>query len=559
MKWPWVNGSSTILASPAAPTTAVVLPLVSALISSSKVYQSSSWGLPALAAATKLQLQVAKQVLDLVLCYCPAEDVTHFWSSELCCSREEIEACGSIQEVIQMREERKRRHLQHLELLEQLVWASARILSTVVSTMTEVVALVSSRAVDVELWQRLQIELRNISKDKAYPQGLLGGLLCVVKGVGELPPELWGEEGQEGGADVAATSGRKPAAATAVKPEGEEARQRTAAAAAATVAPAGGEGTGEGAAAAGEPTGAGAAAGGGDQAGAAATASTPTAAAAAPASGKTKKPVSEFRVVKELTLDAADAAAAVVAKGLDQFGSKVILGLHNIPPSLLCCTKPGPAPAAATAVCMQSWVKVLEGAAGEVAEGVAFEDWLLAAAKQLMEVCWRLFFPNSKQVQKLLARPPQALWFRANATPGSQPPHTVASGSSNSGSRSQLHETSSSKAEDVQGSSSSSAGDGETLLELLTYLDELAAAVAQNAPLNVGCNNMSCTRLCGMSELELVPGVGQGTEGVGGRGWCGGCQAVSYCSPECQKKAWEQHKFLCKKLKRRQGLGGGEL
>ena len=50
------------------------------------------------------------------------------------------------------------------------------------------------------------------------------------------------------------------------------------------------------------------------------------------------------------------------------------------------------------------------------------------------------------------------------------------------------------------------------------------------------CNEHSCLSFAGHSEALL------------GRHKCGGCQAAAYCSRECQQKAWQGHKPVCKAI-----------
>jgi hypothetical protein len=53
------------------------------------------------------------------------------------------------------------------------------------------------------------------------------------------------------------------------------------------------------------------------------------------------------------------------------------------------------------------------------------------------------------------------------------------------------------------------------------------------------CNNPVCGNVSGPSEAQLV----------GGRSClCAGCCTARYCSRECQRQHWKQHKPVCKAL-----------
>ena len=85
--------------------------------------------------------------------------------------------------------------------------------------------------------------------------------------------------------------------------------------------------------------------------------------------------------------------------------------------------------------------------------------------------------------------------------------------------------------------------------ELLQDLLLVVEVLLEEVPLPVGCSNMACVNLEGMSETRAA-----------GK-WCSGCKVVRYCSRECQVAHWRSHKGLCKRLQEEQGEGssrGGE-
>jgi hypothetical protein len=53
------------------------------------------------------------------------------------------------------------------------------------------------------------------------------------------------------------------------------------------------------------------------------------------------------------------------------------------------------------------------------------------------------------------------------------------------------------------------------------------------------CNNPACANVSGPSEARLVSGKGC---------LCGGCRVARYCSRDCQRAVWKQHKPVCKAL-----------
>ena len=71
----------------------------------------------------------------------------------------------------------------------------------------------------------------------------------------------------------------------------------------------------------------------------------------------------------------------------------------------------------------------------------------------------------------------------------------------------------------------------------LATLGEALCAVAHKQ----SCNNPTCSNLSGPSELQLVK-VRSST--------CSGCRTARYCSPECIRQHWKQHRPVCKALAR---------
>jgi hypothetical protein len=89
----------------------------------------------------------------------------------------------------------------------------------------------------------------------------------------------------------------------------------------------------------------------------------------------------------------------------------------------------------------------------------------------------------------------------------------------------------SSSSNDGGGGSSSAAPLKPSVCQQLQAYGEAVCALL---PQPGCCNEPSCLSFAGHSEALL------------GRHKCGGCQAAAYCSRECQQKAWQGHKPVCK-------------
>jgi hypothetical protein len=71
----------------------------------------------------------------------------------------------------------------------------------------------------------------------------------------------------------------------------------------------------------------------------------------------------------------------------------------------------------------------------------------------------------------------------------------------------------------------------------LAALGEALCAVTHKQ----SCNNPSCGNISGPSELQLVKGRSN---------TCSRCRTARYCSPECMRQHWKQHRPVCKALGR---------
>jgi hypothetical protein len=74
-------------------------------------------------------------------------------------------------------------------------------------------------------------------------------------------------------------------------------------------------------------------------------------------------------------------------------------------------------------------------------------------------------------------------------------------------------------------------------VQKLSALGEALCSVAHKQ----SCNNPTCSNVLGPSELQLVKGRSN---------TCSGCRTARYCSPECMRRHWKQHRPICKGLER---------
>ena len=74
-------------------------------------------------------------------------------------------------------------------------------------------------------------------------------------------------------------------------------------------------------------------------------------------------------------------------------------------------------------------------------------------------------------------------------------------------------------------------------VQKLSAVGEALCSVAHKQ----SCNNPTCSNVLGPSELQLVKGRSN---------TCSGCRTARYCSPECMRRHWKQHRPICKGLER---------
>jgi hypothetical protein len=96
----------------------------------------------------------------------------------------------------------------------------------------------------------------------------------------------------------------------------------------------------------------------------------------------------------------------------------------------------------------------------------------------------------------------------------------------------------------AQGVGSTTAAVKDTAFELLRHLNVLALRGTKR-PIGFSCNNPKCGNLEGFSEVGLVvPGVKGAPRGKGA-GVCEMCKAACYCSRECQWHHLKMHRAYC--------------
>jgi hypothetical protein len=71
-------------------------------------------------------------------------------------------------------------------------------------------------------------------------------------------------------------------------------------------------------------------------------------------------------------------------------------------------------------------------------------------------------------------------------------------------------------------------------------LKTLGQALCNLLPTELACNNPSCGRFEGLSEMQGVSGKGR---------VCGGCKVARYCCKECATAHWKAgHRAVCKRI-----------
>jgi hypothetical protein len=76
---------------------------------------------------------------------------------------------------------------------------------------------------------------------------------------------------------------------------------------------------------------------------------------------------------------------------------------------------------------------------------------------------------------------------------------------------------------------------------LLQQLRGVCSTVCLQLPHKHSCNYEGCTNMTTLSELQLAHCK---------QSICSACKMARFCSKECQKQAWKEHKLVCKSLTR---------
>jgi hypothetical protein len=76
---------------------------------------------------------------------------------------------------------------------------------------------------------------------------------------------------------------------------------------------------------------------------------------------------------------------------------------------------------------------------------------------------------------------------------------------------------------------------GQGILRMVKVL-KLCEVVARELPLPLGCSNVSCCSMAGRSETATAKQL------------CTRCRVARYCSSECQKAHWEEHRGPCRRI-----------